>query len=111
MAGTGFRIDMSRLSFLSEEIQAALVTRVNYPVVNGAGESSVPGLYFAGAHTTVSLGPGVRFIAGTHHTAAQLAQSVARKVCRLTSRNASAMRKRQPESMEPRPSDATAGQR
>ena len=88
MAGTGFRIDMSRLSFLSEEIQAALVTRANYPVVNRAGESTVPGLYFAGAPTMVSLGPGVRFIAGTHHTAAQLAQSVARKVRRLNSRNA-----------------------
>ena len=55
---------MSRLSFLSEDIRAALVTRVNYPVVNRAGESTVPGLYFAGAHTTLSLGPGVRFIAG-----------------------------------------------
>jgi hypothetical protein len=49
----------------------------------------------------------VRFIAGTHHTAGQLAQSVARKVRRLNSRNASAMRKQQPESME----SATAGQR
>jgi FAD-dependent urate hydroxylase len=111
MAGTGFRIDMSRLSFLSEDIQAALVTRVNYPVVNRAGESTVPGLYFAGAHTTVSLGPGVRFIAGTHHTAGHLARSVARKVRRLNSRNASAMRKQEPESIAPRPSDATAGQR
>ena len=111
MAGTGFRIDVSRLSFLSEEIQAGLVTQVNYPVVNRAGESTVPGLYFAGAHTTVSLGPGVRFIAGTHHTAGQLAQSVARKVRRHSSRNASAMRKQQPEWVEPRPSGATAGQR
>jgi hypothetical protein len=48
-------------------------------VVNRAGESSVAGLYFAGAPTMVSLGPGVRFIAGTHHTAAQLARSVGRR--------------------------------
>jgi FAD-dependent urate hydroxylase len=79
IAGTGFRIDLSRLSFLSEEIQAGLATRVNCPVVNRAGESTIPGLYFAGAPTVVSLGPGVRFIAGTHHTAAQLAKSVARR--------------------------------
>jgi thioredoxin reductase len=78
IAGTGFRIDVARLSFLSEEIQAALVTRANCPLVNRAGESAVPGLYFAGAHTMVSLGPGARFISGTHHTSAQLARSVAR---------------------------------
>lgn len=79
IAGTGFRIDVSRLSFLSEEIQAGLVKRANFPQVNRAGESSVPGLYFAGAHTMTSLGPGVRFIAGTHHTSAQIARSVARR--------------------------------
>jgi thioredoxin reductase len=79
IAGTGFRIDVKRLSFLSEKIQAGLVTQANCPVVNRAGESSVPGLYFAGAPTMVSLGPGVRFIAGTHHTAAQLARSVGRR--------------------------------
>ena len=84
IAGTGFRIDVSRLSFLSEGIQAGLVTRANCPLVNRAGESTVPGLYFAGAHTMVSLGPGVRFISGTHATAAQLARSVARRARRGT---------------------------
>jgi FAD-dependent urate hydroxylase len=79
IAGTGFRIDISRLSFLSEEIRAGLVTRANCPLVNRAGESTVPGLYFAGAHTAVSLGPGMRFISGTHHAAAQLARSLARR--------------------------------
>ena len=79
IAGTGFRIDVSRLPFLSEGIQAGLVTRANCPLVNRAGESAIPGLYFAGAHTMVSLGPGVRFISGTHHTAARLASSVARR--------------------------------
>lgn len=84
IAGTGFRIDVARLSFLSAGIQAALVTRANCPLVNRAGESTVPGLYFAGAHTMVSLGPGARFISGTHHTAAQLAKSVARRLRRGT---------------------------
>jgi hypothetical protein len=79
IAGTGFRIDVSRLSFLSAEIQASLDTRANCPLVNRAGESAVPGLYFAGAHTMISLGPGVRFISGTHHIAARLARSVARR--------------------------------
>jgi thioredoxin reductase len=84
IAGTGFRIDVSRLSFLSESIQGGLLTRANFPLVNRAGESAIPGLYFAGAHTMVNLGPGVRFIAGTHYTAAQLARSVARRARRGT---------------------------
>lgn len=82
IAGTGFRMNLSRLSFLSDEIQAGLATRANCPLVNRAGESAVPGLYFAGAPTAVSLGPGVRFISGTHQTAAQLARSVARRARR-----------------------------
>ena len=82
IAGTGFRVDVSRLSFLSEDIRAGLVTRANCPLVNRVGESTVPGLYFAGAHTAVSLGPGMRFISGTHHTAAKLARSLARRAHR-----------------------------
>ena len=48
-------------------------------LIPGQPTSFLPGLYFAGAHTMVSLGPGVRFISGTHHTAARLARSVARR--------------------------------
>ena len=82
IAGTGFRIDMARLPFLSQEILASLVTRANCPLVNRAGESAVRGLYFAGAPAMVSLGSGVRFISGTHQTVAQMARSVARRARR-----------------------------
>ena len=86
IAGTGFRIDVSRLTYLSPEIQAGLTTRGNCPLVNRAGESTIPGMYFAGALTSVSLGPGVRFISGTHQTAPQLAKSVARRARKGKSR-------------------------
>jgi thioredoxin reductase len=86
IAGTGFRIDVSRLTYLSQEIQTGLTTRGNCPLVNRAGESTIPGMYFAGALTSVSLGPGVRFISGTHQTAPQLAKSVARRARKGTSR-------------------------
>ena len=82
IAGTGFRVDVSRLPFLSAEIKSSLVTGADCPLVNRAGESSVSGLYFAGAHTMVSLGSGVRFTSGTHYTAARLARSVARRAGR-----------------------------
>jgi len=86
IAGTGFRIDVSRLTYLSPEIQTGLTTRGNCPLVNRAGESTIPGMYFAGALTSVSLGPGVRFISGTHQTAPQLARSVARRARKGKSR-------------------------
>jgi thioredoxin reductase len=78
IAGTGFRIDLARLSFLPEGLRARITTVNGYPAVSRAGESSVPGLYFAGAPTTVSIGPSARFIAGTHTMSAKLARAVAR---------------------------------
>jgi thioredoxin reductase len=86
IAGTGFRADVAKLPFLSQEIQAGLVKQGNCPAVNRAGESTIPGLYFAGVHTMTSLGPAVRFIAGTHHTSANLARSVARRAGKATGR-------------------------
>jgi thioredoxin reductase len=79
IAGTGFRIDIARLPFLPEELRNRIETLNRYPVVSRAGESSVPGLYFAGAPASVSLGPSVRFIAGTHTSVRQLAGSLARR--------------------------------
>jgi FAD-dependent urate hydroxylase len=80
IAGTGFRIDLQRLGFLSEDLRAKIATVNRYPVVSRDAMSNVPGLYFAGAATAVSLGPSVRFISGTHNTARQLASSVARRL-------------------------------
>jgi FAD-dependent urate hydroxylase len=78
IAGTGFRIDLARLPFLGEELRAGITTLNKYPVVGRDGQSSVPGLYFAGAPTAVSLGPSVRFIAGTHNVARQMTRSLTR---------------------------------
>ena len=67
IAGTGFRIDIARLAYLPEELRARIATLSGYPVLTRAGESTVPGLYFAGAPAAFSLGPSMRFIAGTHN--------------------------------------------
>ena len=79
MAGTGFRIDIARLPFLPEALRTRIATLQGYPVVSRAGQSSVPGLYFAGAPAAVSLGPSVRFIAGTHTSVRQLSRSLRRR--------------------------------
>jgi thioredoxin reductase len=78
IAGTGFRVDVARLPFLPEGLRARISTLNGYPTVTRAGESSVPGLYFAGVPAAVSLGPSVRFIAGTHTSVRHLARSLAR---------------------------------
>jgi hypothetical protein len=79
MAGTGFRVDLARLAYLPEELRARITTFSGYPALSRACESSVPGLYFVGAPAAFALGPSMRFIAGTHNVAAQLARSVARR--------------------------------
>lgn len=79
IAGTGFRIDLGRLAFLPVELRSKISTNRGYPLVSRVGESTVPGMYFAGAPTTGSLGPSMRFIAGTHNVARQLAGSLSRQ--------------------------------
>jgi cation diffusion facilitator CzcD-associated flavoprotein CzcO len=79
IAGTGFRVDIARLPFLPQQLRTAITCLNGHPVVSRNGETSVPGLYFAGAPTVLSIGPSARFIAGTHTLSALLAKSVARR--------------------------------
>jgi FAD-dependent urate hydroxylase len=79
IAGTGYRVDIAHLDFLPEELRARIATLSGYPALTRAGESTVPGLYFAGAPASFSLGPSMRFIAGTHNLAAHLTRSVIRR--------------------------------
>ena len=79
MAGTGFRIDVTKLPFLSEELRASITALDGYPVLGRRCESSVPGLYFAGTHAAFSLGPAMRFLAGTHTTGRNIARALAQR--------------------------------
>jgi FAD-dependent urate hydroxylase len=79
VVGTGFRVDLAHLDFLPEELRARIAAFSGYPVLTRGGESNVPGLYFAGALASFSLGPSMRFIAGTHNLSAHLTRSVVRR--------------------------------
>jgi thioredoxin reductase len=79
IAGTGFRVDLARLPFMTESLRLAVKSLNGHPVVSRSGQTSVPGLYFCGAPTVLSIGPSARFIAGTHTLAAPLARSLARR--------------------------------
>jgi FAD-dependent urate hydroxylase len=79
IAGTGFHFDIAHLDYLPEELRTRIAAFSGYPVLTRTGESTVPGLYFAGAPATLSLGPSMRFIAGTHNQAEHLTRSVVRR--------------------------------
>ncbi len=70
------------MTYLPADLRARVATRGGYPVLTRAGESTVPGLYFVGAPAAFGLGPSMRFIAGTHNVAGQLARSVSRRAKR-----------------------------
>jgi cation diffusion facilitator CzcD-associated flavoprotein CzcO len=77
IAATGYHYDIARLAYLPKELRTRIATFRGYPVLDRAGESTVPGLYFAGAPAAFSLGPSMRFIAGTHNLSGHIAKSVA----------------------------------
>jgi len=79
IAGTGYQVDVANLPYLAEELKSRIRTVDGYPVLNRSCESSVPGLYFMGASAAASLGPSMRFVAGTHNSAPWVARSLARR--------------------------------
>jgi FAD-dependent urate hydroxylase len=74
LLGTGYRVSVARMSYLSEDLSQSIQTVKGYPVLNRGFESSIPGLYFVGASGAYSFGPLCRFVAGTPYTARTLAQ-------------------------------------
>jgi hypothetical protein len=74
LLGTGYRVSVSRMSFLPGDLSQSIRTVKGYPVLNRGFESSVRGLYFVGASGAYSFGPLCRFVAGTPYTATTLAR-------------------------------------
>ncbi len=76
LLGTGYRIDVSRYAFLSEELVASVARVDGYPLLGPGLESSVPGLHFLGAPAALSFGPIMRFVVGTWYAAPEVARGV-----------------------------------
>jgi predicted ATP-grasp superfamily ATP-dependent carboligase len=68
IAGTGYRLDLSRLGYLTPSLRANFKLVAGAPVLDRNLESNVPGLFFTGALAAPSMGPLMRFVAGTHFT-------------------------------------------
>jgi hypothetical protein len=82
IAGTGYRVDMRRLAFLSPAVQERLDC-VNYtPRLSRWFESSVPGLHFVGTAAANSFGPMMRFAYGAGFVSRRLSGHLVRSLPR-----------------------------
>lgn len=79
IAGTGFRFDLSRLGYLTPSVRADLKLVGGAPVLDRNLESNVPGLFVTGALAAPSMGPLMRFVAGTHFVGPRLAHRLGSK--------------------------------
>lgn len=69
IAGTGYRVELSRLTFLDHRLQAVIRTIGGTPDVGPAFASSVEGLYFVGPAVAPTFGPVMRFVHGADFAA------------------------------------------
>jgi hypothetical protein len=80
IAGTGYRVDLDRLSILSDELRRQIHLTGKSPALSSHFESSAPGLYFIGVAAANTFGPVMRFAVGADITARRLAKHLAGKV-------------------------------
>jgi thioredoxin reductase len=72
IAATGYKPDVSRLTFMDQALQSRVQRAGEAPILNRSFESSVPGLYFVGAAAANSFGPLLRFAFGARFAAERL---------------------------------------
>jgi cation diffusion facilitator CzcD-associated flavoprotein CzcO/predicted ATP-grasp superfamily ATP-dependent carboligase len=77
LAGTGYRVDLSRLTLLEPALRERIATAAGTPVLDSAFQSSVPGLHIVGYAAAGSFGPVMRFVFGADFTARRLARRFA----------------------------------
>lgn len=86
ICATGYQPELARLPFLERKLLARIAAVEGTPVLSSHFESSVPGLYFAGAIAANDFGPLVRFACGARFAAARVSRHLAwvrfRRRCR-----------------------------
>lgn len=78
IAGTGYRTDLTRLSFLGDQMLSRLrtVPGTGSSAVGRDYQSSVPGLYVIGPAVAPTMGPVMRFVFGSEHAATTVARQL-----------------------------------
>ena len=74
IGATGFRVAMSRLKFLDENLRQEVRSVEDTPVLSTNFESSVKGLYMVGVASANSFGPLTRFAYGAMFTSKHLSE-------------------------------------
>ncbi|HKV45909.1 MAG TPA: NAD(P)-binding domain-containing protein [bacterium] len=82
IAATGYRVDLRRVVFLSDDLRAQLRSVGYAPTLSPDFQSSVPGLYFVGLASALAFGPVMRFVLGARYTARRLARHLATPMAR-----------------------------
>ena len=84
IAATGYRPDLSRLTFLDVDLRARVQTVARTPIVDRDYQTSSPGLYVVGPGVAPTFGPVMRFVYGADHAA----RTVGRRLAGTASRRA-----------------------
>jgi cation diffusion facilitator CzcD-associated flavoprotein CzcO len=74
IAATGYKVDLTRLSFMGSDLLSGIRCVDQTPVLSAYFESSVPGLYFVGTSSANTFGPVMRFALGARYTAERLSR-------------------------------------
>jgi FAD-dependent urate hydroxylase len=77
IAATGYRPDLTRLSFLDDQLRTRLRTVDGSPAVDRHYQSSAPGLFVIGPAVAPTFGPVMRFVYGSEHAATTVARQLA----------------------------------
>jgi FAD-dependent urate hydroxylase len=80
--GTGYRVDISKYSFLAPELAQSISSSNGFPKLREGLESSVSGLHFVGAPAVWSFGPLMQFVSGTTYASRSLLRSIGGKSAR-----------------------------
>jgi hypothetical protein len=77
IAGTGFKVALSRLGFIDASLRSRIRSTGDSPVLGRRFDSSVPGLHFVGVSAANSFGPMLRFAFGANYAAKRLSHHLA----------------------------------
>ena len=80
LLGTGYRVDVTKYSFITEQLPSRPRRTDRFPELQWTFESSVPGVYFAGAPAAWSFGPLMRLVAGAEFSARAISEDVRKRV-------------------------------
>jgi FAD-dependent urate hydroxylase len=86
LLATGYRVDLSRYSFLAPDLVHSLCLIDGYPRLSAGFESSLPGLHFLGAPAAQTFGPLCRFVVGTGYTSHALTRHIIGRARHFTQR-------------------------